>query len=377
MNKKLIALAVAGATVAPAVMAQTANPVTLYGRAYVLFESTKASGGATAPQASRNRVTDQSSLFGIRGTEDLGDGLKAFFQLETVFRLDQSAAVGNTTASTFANRNSGVGVQGDFGSVLLGRWDTPWKVVTTAIDPFGDLTPGGLSGNVQDRSNFDRRENNTVQWWSPNWSGFQFRAGYAANEGKTATVNPSGISLTGTYTQGPVYVGYAWERHKDQYGAYNRTAAAAAATTGADETGQAIFGNFTFGPMRVGLMSQRFKKNAGPTVLAAAQPSDLKSNMLALTYTAGKSQFIWSYMRSKDGAAKNATVQPDCKTNVLGYFYNFSRRTSFLAQWTQINNGVAGQCDFGADRLGSTTGGAFVSADQDPRSFAVGLRHTF
>src|SRR5258705_8323132 len=75
MNKKLIALAVAGACVAPAAMAQTANPVTLYGLVYVTFESVEANGGA-APLVRRNRVSDQSSLLGVRGTEDLGGGLK-------------------------------------------------------------------------------------------------------------------------------------------------------------------------------------------------------------------------------------------------------------------------------------------------------------
>ena len=58
MNKKLIALAVAGACVAPAAMAQTANPVTLYGRVYVTLESVEAKGGAT-PVVRRTRVSDQ------------------------------------------------------------------------------------------------------------------------------------------------------------------------------------------------------------------------------------------------------------------------------------------------------------------------------
>src|SRR4051794_21171154 len=71
MNKKLIALAIAGACVAPAAMAQTANPVTLYGRVYVTLESVEAkSSGTTAAVARRTRVSDQSSLFGVRGTED-------------------------------------------------------------------------------------------------------------------------------------------------------------------------------------------------------------------------------------------------------------------------------------------------------------------
>ncbi|MGZ5071815.1 MAG: porin, partial [Usitatibacter sp.] len=132
MNKKLIALAVAGACVVPAAMAQTANPVTLYGRVYATFEAVEASGGTAADVVRRNRVSDQASLLGVRGTEDLGGGLKAFFQLETSFKPDENNSV-------FAGRNSGVGLQGNWGSLLLGRWDTPYKVTTIAVDPFGDL----------------------------------------------------------------------------------------------------------------------------------------------------------------------------------------------------------------------------------------------
>jgi predicted porin len=364
MNKKLIALAVAGATLAPvAAMAQTANPVTLYGRVYETVESIKADGGPAAPIGSRIRVTDQSSFLGVRGTEDLG-GIKAFFQLETGFRPDQ-------LGTSFANRNSGIGLQGDFGSVLIGRWDTPFKVATTTVDPFGDLTAGGITAALNDRGNFDRRDVNTIQYWTPNVAGFQGRVGYAANEGKTATVNPSGLSFSATYTQGPIYAGYSWERHKDQFKAYS--AAAVANVAGAQEKGQAVFGSFTFGPVKLAAIAEWFKKEnvVGTTKLTGGN----KSQMVTGTYTIGNNQIILAHQRATDGTVRTSalganTVDAKCKVNVLGYQYNFSRRTFLLGQYAQVKNEVTGQCDVGADKLG-------VSGDQDIRALSVGLRHVF
>jgi Outer membrane protein (porin) len=134
----------------------------------------------------------------VRGTEDLGGGLQAFFQLETAFKPDQ-----NDTA--FATRNSGVGLQGGWGSFVIGRWDTPYKVSTYPVDAFGDLTMAGISGLGHDQGNFDRRDQNMIQYWSPNFAGFAFKAMYQVNEAKTATTNPHDTSANVTYTAGPIY----------------------------------------------------------------------------------------------------------------------------------------------------------------------------
>jgi len=371
MNKKLIALAVAGASLAPVVAsAQTANPVTLYGRAMVMFESVKADGGSATPLPSRNRVSDVGpSFIGVRGTEDVGGGLKAFFQAEFGFRLDDNVA-GNQTP--FSGRNSGVGLQGAFGSVLLGRWDTPWKVATIQIDPYGDTSMGGLTTGINDRGNFDRRETNVVQYWTPNMSGFQGRASYAANEGRTALVNPSSTSFSGTYTQGPFYAGIAWERHKDQYKPYTGAVAAAA---GASERGQAIFGSVKLGDFKLGAMAQKFKKD-NPANGIASLSTQARAQMFSATYTAGKNVFIYSYINNKDSTFATAGTAPlpaeaVCKVNTLGYNYEFSRRTTFLAQYVQIKNNVTALCNLASNGL------AGLSADQDPRGFAVGFKHLF
>ena len=371
MNKKLIALAVASASLAPVVAsAQTANPVTLYGRALVMFESVKADGGGATPIPTRNRVSDSLSFLGVRGTEDLGNNLKAFFQMEYQFRISENSV----SPGVITGRNSAVGLQGSFGSVLLGRWDTPFKTATIAIDPYADTTMAALATGMNDRGNFDRRENQTVQYWSPNMSGFQVRAAYAGNERRTPLVNPSNLSFSGTYTQGPFYVGYVWERHKDQYKAYT-SAANAVPVAGASERGQAVFGNVTLGAFKLGAMAEYFKKE-NPNNGVASTKAGSKSLMFAATYTAGRNAFIYSYVNNKDGTFQTAgnaqaPAQAVCKVNTVGYNYEFSRRTTLLTQFVTIKNNVTSQCNFGVNPL------AGLAANQDVRGFAVGFRHFF
>ena len=355
MNKKLIALAVAGACVAPAAMAQTANPVTLYGRVYATLESVEAKGGTAAQDAAskrRTRIENQASLLGVRGTEDLGGGLKAFFQLETSFRPDSN----NTT---FGDRNSAVGLQGGFGSVLLGRWDTPFKLATTAVDPFGDLTLGGTTGVINDGGNFDQRAQNNLQYWSPNFGGAAIRLFTTTDETRTATEKPRMYGGSITYTGGPVYVFYSFEEHKDATGAQATTGLTPVA--GAKETGNAVGGSFSFGPVKVGLVAERFKKVARTTQ---------KAIMANIAYTMGNNVFIYQFMKMDDGGLSSSSTQPECDSNNIGYQYNFSKRTFLLAQYTRVTNDNGAACNFGANRLA-------ISAGQDPRGMSLGLRHVF
>jgi len=370
MNKNLIALAVAGAFVAPAAMAQTANPVVLYGQVNVTAESVEARGGST-PLSRRSRIEDQSSRLGVRGTEDLGGDLKAFFQLETAFRPDQN----NTT---FAARNSAVGLQGGWGSVLIGRWDMPWKTATIAIDPWGDITIAGITGTLSDRGNFDRRDQNVAEYWSPTWGGFAFRLAGTANENKnnagtcgTSNCNPRDVGANVTFTRGPVYLFYAYEDHKDQSGGSGSALGQPLALTGvsgAKEQGNAVGGSFVFGPVKLGAQYQEIKKN-GPT--AATSRTKQKNWMGNLVWTLGNNQFIYQYMNSKDGKSNTATTEePNCDSNSLGYKYNFSRRTSFIAHYVDVKNNSTATCNFGSNTLG-------IAAGQDPRGFAVGFLHNF
>ena len=345
MQTKQIFLAITCAIAAATAVAQSANPVTLYGRVYVTYESVRANEG-TAPVATRIRVTDRLSLIGFRGTEDLGGGLKAFFQVESATPIDVGGG-------TFASRNSGVGLTGRWGTVLLGRWDTPFKVVHAAIvDPFGDTAAPDITGATLNQGNFSRRENNVVQYWSPNMSGFSLRAHYSANEGKTATANPYLTGASVTYAAGALYLAYAWEKHKDQNGA--STAA------GVNEIGNAVSATYKIGSVKLSAQSGRYQRTGTETQ---------RSYMAGLDWAIGKHVILATYQNSKNGGVTTA-AQPKCDLVGIGYRYDFSRRTSFVADYTKVDNDVGSLCNFGTAPL-------TIGAGQDPRGASVGLRHTF
>jgi predicted porin len=350
MNKKLIALAVAGAAVAPAAMAQTANPVTLYGRVHLTFEHVEVKGSAPAGSdwSKRTRIQDQASLLGVRGTEDLGGGTKVFFQLETAFAPDQ-------TGGAFANRNSGVGFQGAWGSVLMGRWDTPFKVATGAIDPFGDVTIAGITMANNDQGNFDRRGNNVVQYWSPNWGGFAFRVQYQAEDGKTATATPQDWSASATFSRGPFYAYVAWEKHEDQVGT--------TATANKEEEGFSVGGTWAIGPVKIGGNWQKYEKT---------DRTDKESWLANIVWTLGNNQLIYQFQKSEDGQARGAGA-PDCDVNSIAWQYNFSRRTFTQLIYSKIDNNQFANCG----SPGSGWGGFGTITNGDPQGISFGVRHVF
>jgi predicted porin len=340
MNKKLIALAVFGACAAPAAMAQTAGPVTLYGRVYETVVSVEGKAGGGNPGVDRRtRIDDQASLLGVRGTEQLSPGLTAFFQLETAFKPDQND-------TTFAARNSGVGLQGGWGSFVIGRWDTPYKVSTYPIDAFGDLTMAGISGLGHDQANFDRRDQNMIQYWSPNFAGFAFKGMYQVNEAKTATTNPHDTSANVTYTAGPIYAFVAYEDHKDP------------SATVKKEKAWSGGGAFTFGPIKIGAEYEEIKRNA----VTGPDPTKRKEWLASVVYTLANNQFIYQHQDSKD---------VDCKSDTVAYKYNFSKRTFFIAEYMRTDNSDQSTCSF------ASTAAFPVAKGVDVRAAAIGLQHVF
>jgi len=368
MIRKLMAAtaAVAGAFAAPAAMAQL-KPApgfewTIYGRVYLTVEEVESKGG-TSPLSSRSRVSDNSSLLGVRAEKALGlAGLKAWGQLETAFKADDTTAGTNN----FANRNSGVGLSGGFGNVFVGRWDTPFKITQVlAVDPFGDLTIAAMAGITARQLAFDNRANNILQYWTPNFAGFIGRLAVTSNEGKSDAPAVSGTASGANprlyggsleWASGPFFAAYGYEKHKDSIGNV-------VATQGTDETGHGISGKFKTGAFELSAQYGRYERTNTDTQ---------RSGAINGIGTFSVHQFIVSYRRSQDGGI-SGTEQPKCDGWALAYKYLFDRNLDFIAELVEVRNKTGGLCDFGQNGVGA----AATAGGGDPKGVAAGLRYTF
>ena len=352
-------------------LADDPDAISLYGRVYVTAEVVEArKGDSRAPAIARtSRVSDQSSAIGIRGVERLGEGTRAFFQLETAFRADQ-----NNTA--FAARNSAVGMRGGYGSVLLGRWDAPLKAATLAIDAFDDLTLGGVSAALNGsgiagvQGGFDRRDTNVLQYWSPEESPTKLRASVTANEGRGPFANPRNAGLSLVWSRGPWLAGYAYDEMRDQ--AFNSNDALPR------QQAHAVIAKWDSGRLRIAAAVERIRRSGF---------SDQSAALASLAWSSGPSRFVYQYQRARRGRELRdvgpapvandkilvvANVEPACDVHALAWIYRWSPRTMGLAQYVRIHNNATASCNFGANPLALQREGG-----EQPRGFALGLRQVF
>ncbi len=392
----------AAAFVLPAA-ALAQSPVVLYGRVNATFESVSATGSSASNGdfTSRARVSSNSSRVGLRGIEDLGNGLKAWFQIESAANIDEGGG-------TWASRNSAAGLQGSFGTVLFGQWDTPYKISTGNLDPFdntgigsyagimglsGSLTAGQGGSNFQQRASFDRRTRNVVQYWSPRISGIGVRLAYGAPDSDKPQPSPD-ASLTPTlwsgsidFDRGPLYLTAAYERHED-FQPLNTLLGVANATDGRDEAWK-IGGSYAWGSLKVAAAFETLEYEASSlasqTVSALVGPGtrgvtyEVQNLYLAATYTTGPHVLALTYAYKSDDELNSSDIANSASQQVsVRWGYNFSKRTQVYAMATRINNDANAFQTFGVNPLGATVPLGLSSArGADPTGIGAGIVHSF
>lgn len=162
MKKALIALSVAAGMIASA---QAENTTTLYGSLGVETQVNKNNTDSIRSSITDNRwnLDTSSAKFGIKGTEDLNNGLQAFYKIE--FGFDPNGGVDST-------RYAYLGLRGNFGEVTFGKQDSLYKIVTTKADIFQNSFYGETThyGKATGGSRIPK----VISYVSPNMNGFQF-----------------------------------------------------------------------------------------------------------------------------------------------------------------------------------------------------------
>lgn len=214
MKKSLVALAVLA--VSGAAMAQSS--VTLYGRldAGLGQVTTETTGANPKASLSQNVVTSsalKTTFWGLKGTEDLGGGLSAIFQLESQFNMDDGAIAAK---NTLFERQATVGLSGGFGTVKLGRIYTTQYDLFAATDNIANgnvSTSGTVYGTGIARQSV--RAGNAIKYDSPSFGGVKGSAFVSMGEDKTATTSAAGmVGLNVSYSNGPLMVGYGHQEEK-------------------------------------------------------------------------------------------------------------------------------------------------------------------
>lgn len=199
MQKKIIALAVAGLVAAPA-FAQSNVQIT--GLASISYNNISFGDKvAGSVKTNENRLDDNTSRFTIKGTEDLGGGLSAYFQFENRVSLDTrpNSTYGNTQG--LGDGESFVGLKSNkLGSIGFGKfamhyhegmgYSETYRALQTQMYASAGIL-GQMNGTYVAGST---RQQNTVKYETPNWNGFQGKIAYSFSAfGSEGQANNAGL----------------------------------------------------------------------------------------------------------------------------------------------------------------------------------------
>ena len=328
-----LALAVLALLGSTAAFAQSS--VTLYGRVNTTVERQEVGNVKTTG------LFDNNSRFGFKGTEDLGGGLKAGFQLESGFESDTGAS----DSRGFFARQSEVNLSGGFGTVRLGNF-FPESYYATAdyVSMHNHDTGSSADALYYDPVWFGALgTKNTVGYRSPTFGGLVVDAAVILHERAANTRNKNGYDLAANYNLGALSLGAGYSSVDSNYQA-------------------ALRGLYTFGNFTVGAYYQR---NKDANQLRASGAGTRDTFRLSGMYAMGASEFHVNVGRA--GEYKNIN-DSDATQYTVGYNYNLSKRTKVYGYYTRINNSSEGTYGLG---------GSPVGRGVDSNSLAVGIRHNF
>jgi predicted porin len=368
MKKSLLALA---ALTAFTGVASAQSSVTLFGVADLNMRNVK---NNTASIKSLSTDGNASSRLGVRGTEDLGGGLRAGFWLEAGLSLDNgtvgggnggatanaagTAVAGNpapsATSGAFFNRRSTVSLIGGFGEIRLGRDYTPTFWNHTVFDPFGTngvasqtniispaptVAPTGTTQTLV-------RANNSVGYFLPSGLGGLYgQIMIAAGENQPLGNKYQGFRVG--YAAGPVNFAAA-------YGVTKKAGA-----MDGDLKAMNLGGSWNLGFMVLMGQYHSYKQSS---------VNELTNMMIGATVPVGAGVVKASY--GKTDRTLTGGAEPGATQLGLGYTHDLSKRTTLYGHFSRVSND-AGLAYTAGDR------GPAMTAGKDSTGYEFGIRHSF
>lgn len=376
MKRKLIALAVASVFVAPAAMA--ADNVTIYGVIDGSFDSTSTGAAVGGNSVSTTKVSSSQSRIGFKGTEDLGGGTNAVWQIENGINSDGAAG-------TWNNRNTFVGLSGDsWGAVLLGNYDSPYKSATRGMDVFADTiadnrnimgvaTIAGNAANTPASLQFDGRSSNSITYTTPDLGGIKLSGQYVAGAEAASTQaqnKGSAYALSGVYASGPLTGALAYAVHDLGTTATGVLGTGVAGDVNKKERALKIAGGYAVDQFSVNLVFEKLTDDMG----AGSASSDRKAYYLAGKYNLSGTDAVKLAYTSAGNAGSPAVANTSAKQISIGYDHAMSKRTKVYALWSKVTNDTNAAYGLGT---GVSTGAVTAAANADPAAVSIGVKHTF
>lgn len=350
MRRKMAILALGACCVPFAAQAEAV----MYGFISAAIESVKTSGATNGGNVgSQTRVSDQTSRIGFKGSENLGDGNTAIWQVESAVKFTGGGIGLNGTTSTLGSRNSFVGLDNKtYGTVQMGYYESAYRRFTTlnvGTDLMANTTAGtDVALNYQGVVNRgDARLKNSVHYTTKSWNGFQAGLSWGADEDSshyTTTGAQQRWSLGGQYSNGGFIAAAGYDRQNNLAATLSTTLSGttfAERFTGAADSHIAFtklalgyktaFGTFFGAAYEHGALGQRAASNG------AMSQDDYT---LSVSQAVGRATYMLSY--NKLGKLEHAYLgQPEdweAKQWVLGATYDLSKTTRLLAYWTRLQN---------------------------------------
>jgi predicted porin len=342
-------------------------------------------------------MQSSNSKLGFRGTENIGNDMKAIFQLEMGVEVSDG-----TGGSVLFSQETYVGLAGKFGTVRLGSMDTVYKRLGDKLSFFGITSGNFVSGsNILSKQpfgtgtqhRFHERKPNSMYYETPALGPFSVDVSYSLGEVADSFRDGTLLSAGVKYINGPLNVALAHEEHYNFFGASRNLPNSLSNTIGG--TGSAKTGTPTPGASSTDTATRltaqyRFTKNTRAEVNyavtrleetggAVGRFASYQHNswLVNLQHKIGAFTVQGSYGAANEGSCSRvggaacSTAGLDGRMVAAGAYYAFSKRTGLFALYSRLRNGASATRSNATSDLGRPNNGQTVT------QAAIGVDHSF